>query len=236
MKLFKWLISPLLVPLVGSAVIEAYALLRETLTLEMVQWLGAGALVYLFILPIVPKYNWTFLHTLEHELAHALTNALIGRRLEYLWVVTQKGGEVSSTGVVALGWFTGLAPYYLSLFTLPLLVVRSLRIEELRIVLDALIGFSLAFHMDGLRHEFTPQQPDIQKQTYLFAAEITILFNLLFLMLTLAVVSENWALFSEFLWRTSERAQLWYQEIIAYLQQEEIDLQWPEWVEKPERD
>jgi hypothetical protein len=225
MRLIKWVLSPLLLPLVAAAGYEAYFFAKHELDFTAVRWAAMGALVYLLTLPLFIIFNLTFLHLFEHELGHLLTNIAIGRRIVSFSASVANGesGMVKSEGVFGLGCFTTLAPYFLPVFTLPMLVMRLVLLEEVRPILDAVIGWSLAFHFHGVLREFRPDQDDIHRQTYLFALELTVLFNLVLVMGVFALLAEDTSIFVEYLARVSERAQIWYVEIADYLQQIELE-------------
>ncbi len=112
-----------------------------------------------------------------------------------------------------------LAPYFLPLFTIPLLIARPF-VEPtgniIRIV-DFFIGFTLSFHYFGLFKEFSPRQPDIAETGLLFSAGMTIVLNLVFLVIILGVVTGGHSQILEYFRLSLAAAPEYYQAVLDQL-------------------
>ena len=102
----------------------------------------------------------------------------------------KKGGEV---GPLRGDFLTWLAPYFLPLTTLPLLLIKPLISDPFSNALDFLIGFTLAFHYGGLAREFRLWQDDLKKMCRVFSIIVTFVFNVVWLVIILGVVTENYS-------------------------------------------
>jgi hypothetical protein len=128
---------------------------------------------------------------------------LFGRRIDEMLVANpaSKGGSsasyvtyLDSSGLDSL---VTLAPYYLPLFTLPLLPLRLVMDSWPQALTDFLIGFTLAFHYASLIDELLMQrfglgQPDITNTGLIFSYVIIGLMNLVFLAIIKATLQEEW--------------------------------------------
>ncbi|MGQ9493301.1 MAG: hypothetical protein ACUVR2_06010 [Anaerolineae bacterium] len=147
-----------------------------------------GFIVYMVIYPFIPQDRMKFLEVFEHELGHTILGTLLSRNVK-TFVVEAK--DSSAAGLVA---YTGrenaliaLAPYFLPIFTLPLLVLKPLLFSQAHVVIDFLIGVSLAFHYIGLAKEFRISQKDIWRSGILFSLGFTFILNLVFLVVIVCV-------------------------------------------------
>ena len=149
-------------------------------------WFLYGFFGYLLIYLVFLRSDVTFLEIFEHELAHTLTAYAFFNRVHFFAVHTKVGGMVEHQR--ASNFIIVLAPYFLPVFTLPLLLLRPF-INSLALdVIDLLIGVTLAFHYAGLVKEFSPQQPDISRSGALFSFAMIVFFNALFAVLILSFV------------------------------------------------
>jgi hypothetical protein len=144
-----------------------------------------------------------FIRLLRHELAHAVTTMLFGGRVREMLVVN----PVENPGVDSyvdprglsslLGPLVYLSPYYLPIFTIPLLPVRFLVSSWGRELIDFLIGFTLAFHYvslidELLRRRFGLGQTDVRRTGVILSYVVIGLFNLFSLATIKAVLHEQW--------------------------------------------
>lgn len=82
-----------------------------------------------------------------------------------------------------------LAPYYLPLATIPLLIIRPTVPKPGHGFLDFLIGLTLAFHLVGLFRSFNRRQTDITNFGMLFALGLTATLNVVVLMVIATILS-----------------------------------------------
>ncbi len=135
-------------------------------------WMTYGFAFYVLLYLFFFHSRLRFLEVFEHELGHMLMASLFRLRVADFHV-TPKGGVVEyvrpSNAVVRL------APYYLSVFTLPWLIFKPFATTSVHQSIDFFIGLTFAFHCSALAKEFRHWQPDIRK-TGLFLAIVIVLF------------------------------------------------------------
>jgi hypothetical protein len=103
-----------------------------------------------------------------------------------------------------------LAPYYLPVLTLPLLLVEPFLSAPIDQAVDFLIGFTLAFHYVGLAREFRWYQTDLQRMGYIFSLVVVPLFNAVWLVVILSAVSDNHPAVLDFFKASWQRARILY--------------------------
>lgn len=192
--LFRLSILLLCAPAMYALAEEARTFLTANAPLLLQNGFIYGFLCYLVIYPFMPRDRMKFLEVFEHELGHAIVGTLLLRNVRAFIV----GAENSRTSG-AVG-YTGrentmitLAPYFLPIFTLPLLVLKPLLFAEAHPVVDFLLGVSLAFHYVGLAKEFRIWQRDIRRSGPLFSLAFTLTLNLVFLVIIISVALNRYA-------------------------------------------
>ncbi len=241
-KLIRLLILLVLAPLICSCSLEALSFLSSNLDLLSLDWFAIGFVVCVLVYAGASYTrgricsDFQFLRTLRHELAHAVTAMLTGGRIDRMEIVNpvERPGEIavsaveyaSPVGPVSL---ISLAPYYLPLFTIPLLPLRFFVISWVREVIDFLIGFTLGFHYVSFMDEFLGQrfglgQTDIRKTGAIFSYVIIGFFNLLSLATVKAVLHNDWPARDQ-LTRALVRGWEWYVLILQELRRYAARLQ-----------
>lgn len=219
-KVIKLLVSPVLIPLVYAFVCEAFLFIIYNVDFQPVQWFLYGVLSYVLIYQLIRGDNITFVETFEHELGHAVLNLVWFRRFDEFLVNPKKKSHVTTRGVFNIGFLTSLAPYYLPVFSIPLLIVKPFLSASIRHVIDFLMGFNLAFHYVALLKEFYGQQPDIQKHTLVFSFLITCLMNAIILVIILCAVLEDYLLLLDYFDGSITRAIESYKVVFQELQKQ----------------
>ena len=204
-KIIKFLLSVLLAPLIYSFVYEACFYLISNIKFKSIIWFIGGLLLYLFLYISIFLNRGRFLYTiiffehLEHELGHSLVGFMFLRGTRKLIANPRKEHENEETSKVEFleprrpNFLISLAPYYLPVLTVPLLVAEPLAFFPLHEVIDFMIGFTLAFHFVGLLREFSlKQETDIKPNGLIFSFCVTCLLNTIFLVVALCVVSSNY--------------------------------------------
>jgi len=183
----------LLIPVAYSFVHEAYPFLTANLGSLISNWFVYGALAFLGVAVIIPAETIGFIEILEHELAHTVVAYAFLQNVRKLtveadgWVKGSVHGPSSSNFVIVL------APYYLPLFTIPLIMVKPFISSTVHNVIDFLIGFTLAFHFFGLYVEFRPKmQKDIQMTGLALSFVMTLLLNVIFLVIILCSILDQY--------------------------------------------
>jgi len=115
-----------------------------------------------------------------------------------------------------------LAPYFLPLFTLPLLLLRPVVPPPFDKVIDFLIGFTLAFHYVRLYNDLKTEQTDITKTGTIFSVFFAVAMNLVFLVVILAVVTGQYSMILEYFKVSWDRAKAAYQTIILAIRSVDI--------------
>jgi hypothetical protein len=111
---------------------------------------------------IIPA-TWSYLQTLEHELAHLLIGLLFLKIPVGIRVSAHEGGEVRQIGLGTTGqtWVT-LAPYFFPTVSLFVIVIAYFANFETKTLL-AVLGWTTAFHLITNWAETSFRQPDLQK-------------------------------------------------------------------------
>lgn len=214
-KLLNFVLGILLLPLIYAVSYEALLFFIQ------IEWkdtlfflLGMAVYVLLYAVALTGKIG--FLETLEHELTHAGASLAMFKMPKKLVVDPKGGGKTAGeTETEAAGCFlVALAPYFLPLFTLPLLLLRPVVPPPFDRVIDSLIGFTLAFHYVRLYNDLRVKQSDIVDTGIIFSVIFSVVMNLVFLLVILAVVIGQYSMIPEYFGASWERAKMAYQTII----------------------
>ncbi|MFB0535413.1 MAG: hypothetical protein ACETWR_10565 [Anaerolineae bacterium] len=189
-KLINLLLSALLAPLIYSFLYEACLFFIANADFYLVSWFTYGFLFYIVIYILILQHIIDFIEIFEHELGHAIVAWLFLKDVREFWV-SPEGGKVN--------WLDGsdslitLAPYYLPVFTIPLAVIQPFVFYPIHLIIDFLIGFTLAFHYAALfRKEFRWSQSDIKKTGRIFSFCVVCILNIIVLVIILCIVSRNY--------------------------------------------
>jgi hypothetical protein len=143
---------------------------------------GVGALVFipcLFIARRLFPATWSYLQTLEHEMAHLLVGLLFLKIPVGIRVSAHEGGEVRQIGLGTTGhtWVT-LAPYFFPTVSLAVLIVAYFADLNSRTLLG-ILGWTTVFHLVTNWSETSFRQPDLQKAGLLKTLLILPVMNLI---------------------------------------------------------
>lgn len=216
LRLLRLFVLILLAPLAFALLYEAYQFLRSQVSLPDVLWflVGLGLYLLLYVTPLGERIK--FLEVLDHELTHATASLAFLQVPKSLKAHYKEGGKVESTRG---DFVTTLAPYYLPLATLPLLLVKPLISDPFGNALDFLIGVTLAFHYGGLvRWEFRLWQDDFEKMGKVFSVIVIFVFNVVWLVIILGVVTENYSSILAYFGNVFARTRALYALILEGLQ------------------
>jgi hypothetical protein len=197
-KLFRLLLLIVLAPFVYAFVVEAFVFVRGNITLESIKWFlygfGPTLLIYA-VLSLGKSPTILFIEVFRHELAHAAVSTLLLRPPTHFLVDIRGTGTRAGglTGPVGGDFLAVLAPYYLPLFTLPFLLLKPIAPESIQKVIDVLIGVTYAFHLVTGIKDFNWKQPDIKSMGRIFSTVVVILFQIIWLVIILCVVTNNYA-------------------------------------------
>ena len=177
-RLFKFLISPLWLPLlwvVGSG-FWGYISHAPPAGRREIYFLG-GLLLYFFLLLLSRERGRSFAHTFEHELTH-LVVGLVFFKSPSKFKVGRQDGETYLSGS---NFVISLAPYFLPLWALiPLLLLPLLNPAGTLGAL-ALLGFLYGLHIYSTIHEFGFYQPDVKEHGRIFSMLCVATLNLVML-------------------------------------------------------
>ncbi|MCB0024237.1 MAG: hypothetical protein M9936_11775 [Caldilinea sp.] len=231
-KFFKRIVALLLIPLVLAFVLQAYFSVTANVIWQDLTWMLVGLIGYFVLYVVLIGNSLRFFEVFEHELNHTITAMLsLGTVLRFRVFPAKdenalkrsESGQYAFEGdTTALGsgcFLVVLAPYFLPLFTIPLLVIRPLTPELLVPVANVVIGVTLGFHFAGLANEFRTYQTDIKLETLPFSVVITLLFNVIILVLVISVVIDNVRLTFEYLRDATARSFDYYRFIAAWIAQ-----------------
>jgi hypothetical protein len=214
-RLIRLVMLFLLGPLLYSFVREGLLLIASITDWQSLRWCGLGILVYVILEVLLPHNFVIFFETLEHELAHAAMGVLTFHPVGGIEVSTKGAGKTSVMNPNAPIY---LAPYF-PLFTAPLLLIRpflSPASTEV-LVVDLLIGFTLACHYSGLLREFSPRQPDIAETGLLFSIGMAVVLNLVFLVIALCVVLNDYSRILDYFTVALTRTPEYYMTVLSQL-------------------
>ncbi len=185
--LLTFLLYASLLPFIIGFVQEAFFFLHSYRGLIFNSWFFNGVLIYSVSYVLFLKKHMEFLETFEHELAHAITGAFFFNKVQFFGATSVGYGAVITSrepNTIIL-----LAPYFLPVFTLPLIFVRPFISSFAYFpVLDFTIGMTVAFHFIGVIKEFKAHQSDVQRVGMTISYLLVIFFNALFLVLIIAMV------------------------------------------------
>jgi hypothetical protein len=172
-----------LVPLVMACVIEAFSFLAANFASLLLNWLTYGFVLYLILYIFFLHNRIAFLEVFEHELGHALVAVLFFRKIDFFFASSNLGlvncPEGGNLPIV-------LAPYFLPVFTLPLLIIKPFVNATVYQTVDFFLGLTLAFHFAALFKELSPRQPDIHRTGASLSLFAIIPLNAFFTVLTIS--------------------------------------------------
>jgi hypothetical protein len=201
-KTWRFLVLLLLCPVLCAFGVEALGELRRGWELEVLVPMVFGGAFYAFLWLGIQSTrgilwnNVEFVRILRHEISHAVVALLVGSRVDEMLVrnpVERSGevGHVTRSPTLFTGALIVLAPYYIPVFTIPLLLLRGLTADTSRRLVDFLIGFTLAFHYIAILRDLGTPQDDIQRTGCLYSFAVITALNLLFLVCLKAAVSDD---------------------------------------------
>ena len=219
-KLIRLFVLLLLSLLAFSLVYEAFQFVRSEITLYDIRWFLYGFGLYFLLYVVTPLNSQIrFLEVLEHELSHTTMSLAFLQVPTKLKATSTEGGKVES----ARGDFlTALAPYYLPLTTLPLLLIKPFVFDTLNDVLNFLIGLTLAFHYGAFSWEFRHKQDDRKDMGVIFSFIIVFIFNVVWLVIILGVVAGNYSSILVYFQRVFARTRALYTLILEGLRADEF--------------
>ncbi len=144
---------------------------------------GVGAFFYLSLWLFFFSKRGNFWSVFEHEMIHAIFALLFFKKVHSFAATRKKGGMVEIEGG---NFMIALAPYFFPLVTVLLIGVKPFLPYRYQWILNALVGFTLMFHLVHLTNEFHPEQPDIQRTGRLFSVIVILFFNIFFIGLSIA--------------------------------------------------
>jgi hypothetical protein len=212
-RIVRWssfVVLVLLGPLIYAFAYEANSFLRSNVIPLLVSWFTFGLLVYVLVDVFLLHGTTFFLEVFEHEVGHSLAGLLFWRHTKKM-VVEQKEGL---TLIPTKNPLIILAPYYLSLFTIPLLPLKLFLPPSVHEVVNFLIGFTLGFHYVSLAREFRPDQPDIERAGFPFSLCVTFILNLIFLVVVICVVADDYSGIPAFFKDSFVRAPEYYEAVL----------------------
>lgn len=211
-KLIRWLILILLLPGILAMMEQVAVFAYVRAAVFFTSWFLYGFLAYLIAHAVLLKQRIFFLETFEHELSHALVALLFFRSVRGFFVHPGGGAVVGHLGS---NLFITLAPYFLPVFTLPLLIIKPFVVPGIYAKIDFLIGVTLAFHYVGLLKEFRAAQPDIQDGGLLFSLIVVIFLNCVVLLVILNFVTNTWSEIPGYFRDALAQAKIWYVQLYS---------------------
>lgn len=193
-RLLRWSLGLLLVPVLAAEVLGAWFLLRnQPASYDMLAFgLGFAGWIAVFHGLLRPYRAYI----LAHELSHAIWGFFSGASVSNLRV-SHKGGSVQLSEA---GLFVTLAPYFLPLYTLLTLLLYGLCTlftdpAPWKIPWMAVLGASWGFHVTfTVAITLDSPQPDLKEYGYFFSAVLILVINAAILLATLVLLGPaSWA-------------------------------------------
>jgi hypothetical protein len=219
-KLIRFFVLILLAPLIYAFTYEAFLFFsRSGITFKSIQWFLLGFALSMLIYILLPRRRVRFWEVFEHELIHLITGVVFLRRPTSFVVAPDEVNGVTGMepgcGITPIR----LAPYFLPLFTLPLLLIKPFVPPPFDEVANFLIGFTLAFHYASLiAWEFRLSQDDFTSTGVIFSVVVTIFLNIVFLVVILGIVTGNCTGIVDYFKNAFDRTVEAYSAAIEFLQ------------------
>jgi hypothetical protein len=189
-KLLEFAASLLLIPLTFAFGYETYSFLVANVNFSLIDSFLYGCLAYSLIHLVLGRAVG-FVRLFEHELGHTLMAFVLFKSVQRFEVDLEEGGLVGVHG--DSNFIVRLAPYYLPVFTIPLLFIKPFVLASMHNIVNFLIGFTLAFHYLSLLVEFKRDQPDIEKGGLIFSFCVTFIMNAVILVIILCAVLNDYS-------------------------------------------
>lgn len=216
-KFIRNVIGILLLPLLYVVLVEAYSAVAPHLSLQPFLYAILGFAVYV-VVHVAFFRTYHMFTTLEHEFGHAAMGCLFLKPPRVIMGTADLGGETGMPN--GYNFVITLAPYFLPLLTIPLLIAKAVALQWNllpsygHIALDFLIGFTLGFHFVGLFEELRLYQPDLKTSGRIFSIVIIVLMNVLFLLVTIAVLLGEYSVLTSFAQASIGRVKEVYAELL----------------------
>lgn len=212
-RFLKFLLALVLWPLVAGEVCTlidlAHAAVpagqwRETWFLSFAAGFATWLLIYIFL----PRTLW--LYVLGHEFTHALAAMMAGGKVS-AFKVSSEGGHVMTDRV---NWWIALSPYFVPIYALIwvglwLTVDFYYPLKAWQPVLFFGLGLFWCFHVTFTVSMLHPRQTDLSREGYVFSGTIIALFNLVFVVGLLAILSHDLRLAGETFIQRTGQCYLW---------------------------
>lgn len=184
-----WLI--ILLPLAVVNLMETFDICKMVIwpPCGQYQWFGIGIAVYL-LLGILFRNRLNWLLVFAHELAHSLVGLLMFARVESFEATDTNGGRTQYRGGFPCRIFIQMAPYCLPYVSYFFAAIRMCILPKYIYIFDALIGLTLAFHVNCFCSQTSVRQTDLKDvgifRSFAFIATF-LPFNISVLLLTIRV-------------------------------------------------
>jgi len=168
-NLLKWPTATLSLCCLLPATLELINLLA--LGLKNLESFGAilfGIISYTIASRIlVGKKRQGWFSTLEHELTHALFALLTFHPVTGIKTTDTHGGVIHFTG--GNNWLIIISPYFFPTFSFFCILIFCLLKIENNFTANAMLGFTMAYHLISTKHELHKEQTDLQETGFLFS-------------------------------------------------------------------
>lgn len=216
-RLGKLGIAVAMLPLLLAFLQETVALFLQNIDQYLKNLFFYGFIAYVvFYIVGLRKYILFFEHYC-HESTHALFSYLSLRPVLKMIVAPYAKPPDNSRieRIDGSNFVIALSPYFIPLFTLPLLIVRPFLNHTIAPFVDLCIGVTFAFHCMQLLTSFHPRQTDLSKAGGLFFSFcITALFNVIIFVIVLASVSQDYMSIPTYLANSWMRTVQYYNGIV----------------------
>jgi hypothetical protein len=212
----------LLIPLICAFWVEGLELIASMLVWPALKWFGLGLVISVLFGALTNGAIARFIKVAVHELAHASVGSPVTGGVKYMEAKSEGRSRTEfRSGCNPIWPFVLLAPYYLPLLTIPFLLVEPFAAyvsATAKIVVDLLIGLTLGFHYVLTAEQFSFRQTDLQAAGFLVAIGLTFTMLLIWLVIILAVVLDQYANILALFVNAFAQAPEYYRTFSAWLQ------------------
>ena len=165
---------------------------------EQFYYPGIGAAVYVVLWVAWFRTRKSMWGTFEHELTHAIACILCFKKVRSFQAADASDaegtlGQVTYDKVGGLrGIFISLAPYFLSIYAITVIIFLSLVHAAAQPYFEALLGVTVAYHAISLFKEIHFKQTDLTDHGLIFSLWLLTFANLLTVTFLLQVYMYGW--------------------------------------------
>jgi len=187
-RFFKILLLVAAVPALAGYTLALYVEIAAALVHSTQARLGLAMVPAGMLLWLVLGRFLRFFHVFEHEITHLVTGLIFFIQPRQL-VASESGGRMEMYGN---NFIVSLAPYFVPLFSLVLMVLMPLLDSTVSLYACAALGLVTGYHSITNLQEFSLQQPDIRSHGMFFSTVVCLCGNVMALGIVAGFLQHAW--------------------------------------------